>query len=156
MIQDTCVSAGARVCVLFFLSSFSPLHTPTSSSSSPSFSFSSSSIYPDRCLHHRVVILSVSLPLFLCYLPPPFLLLSVYFFIRSFLPASLSLSLFASRTLLSSLFLQPSSSYLPRRISHTSMRVFRSKGCVRTRVLLSFERSARPFLSPPTTLLPGL
>lgn len=57
------------------------------------------------------------------YASPPFLLLSVYFFIRSFLSASLSLALsvrlyrLASipRTLLFSLFL---SSYLPRRISH--------------------------------------
>lgn len=79
------------------------------------------------------------------YASPPFLLLSLYFFIR----LSLSLSLSASRSpvaLFSSLFLQLLSSCLPRRISRTSMRVFRSEGCV-LRVLLSFGRSARPFLS---------
>lgn len=90
------------------------------------------------------------------YASPPFLLLSVYFFIRSFLSASLSLSLCpslsASRPLLA-LYSSPSFSLRTFLVvSLTSMRVFRSKGCV-PRVLLSFERSAR---SSPLSLSRGL
>ena len=96
-------------------------------------------------IHHRVVIPCVPSPLSPLSMPP----LPSSFFPFIFLSASLSLSLSASRSpvaLFSSLFLQLLSSCLPRRISRTSMRVFRSEGCV-LRVLLSFGRSARPFLS---------
>lgn len=98
-------------------------------------------------IHHRVVIPRVPSPL---SMPPllssffPFIFLSARFYPPLSLSLSLSVSI-ASRPLLA-LYSSPSFSLRTFLVvSLTSMRVFRSKGCV-PRVLLSFGRSARSSL----------